>query len=290
MLSVSSPPGSSWITWVTLLNAGVMYLLVLTALIVALSRWQRAKAAFRRGLIPVALAVLLSLPFELIIGWHTDVSKFTPVHIPRELIETLRYVGVFSALLSAAMGFGVRMFQVPACVVLARDGHQPFPGLLGNGFRWRSIGLAAGIGALGAAISIPLFALLHVGYGEVFKQLQELYHIDLEAPSVLWGGMFPLALGAAISEELLYRGVLQQGLCKLFKQSRAGVVAAVCISSLVWALAHIGSTDNNLLKVIQIFVLGLAFGWLSRRHSLESSIAAHLSMNLFSVVVGGLLS
>ncbi|MGE0325354.1 MAG: lysostaphin resistance A-like protein [Polyangiaceae bacterium] len=288
MLSASQP-GPSWITLVTLLNAGVMYLLILAAMIIALMRWPQSKNWFRRGLIPVVLAVLLSLPFEMVIGWHTDVSKLTPVHIPRELVESLRYIGVLSALITAVLGLLFRAFQVPASVVLSPAGHQPFPGLLGDGFNWKSLGVGAAIGAAGAAISVPLFALLHVGYGEVFKQLQELYHIDLESPSVLWGALFPMAIGAAISEELLYRGVLQQGLCKLFRQSRAGVVAAVCISSLVWAVAHIGSADNNLLKVTQIFVLGLAFGWLSRTRSLEASIAAHLSMNFFSVVVGALL-
>ncbi len=290
MLITAAQPGFSWITLVTLLNAGLMYLLVLVAMIVAISRWQQCKAFFARGTIPVAIALLLGVPFDLVIGWHTDVSKLTPVSIPAEMVEGFRYLGAVSALIGVVVAFAFRMFQVPATAVLAPEGHRPFPGLLQGEPDWRSMGLGALIGAIGAGISVPLFALLHVGYGEVFKQLQELYQIELEDPTVLWGALFPMALGAAIAEELLYRGVLQQGLCKLFKQSRAGVIAAVCISSLVWAVAHIGSADNNLLKVTQIFLLGLAFGWLSRRYSLEASIAAHLSMNFFSVVVGTLLS
>lgn len=286
----ASQSGPTWITLISLLNAGVMYLLILTAMVIALMRWQQSKTWFRRGLIPVALAMLLALPFDFLLAWQTDISKFTSLPIPGELVETLRYVMLLSAITTSVFGLVFRAFQVPASVVLSPAGHQPFPGLLGEGFHWRSLGLGAAMGAIGAAISVPLFALLHVGYGEVFKQLQDLYHIELESPSVLWGALFPLAIGAAISEELVYRGVLQQGLCKLFKQSRAGVVVAVCVSSLVWALAHLGSADNNLLKVIQIFVLGLAFGWLSRTRSLEASIAAHLSMNVFSVVLGALLS
>ncbi|MEZ4229357.1 MAG: CPBP family intramembrane glutamic endopeptidase [Polyangiaceae bacterium] len=279
----------NWITLFTLLNAAVMYVLMLFAMVVGISRWQQLKATFRRGTLPVITAVLLGLPFDLVIGWHTDMSRLTGLHIPTDMVATLRYVGVVSALVGVVFGFAFRVFQVPAAVHLARAGHEPFPGLLQGTPRWRSLGLGALIGGIGAAVSVPLFAWLRVGYGEVFKQLQELYHLDLDEPSLLWGALFPMALGAAISEELIYRGILQQGLSKLFKQSRAGVVIAVCVSSLVWALAHIGSADNNLLKVVQIFLLGLAFGWLCRKHSLEASIVAHLSMNFFSVVVGALI-
>jgi membrane protease YdiL (CAAX protease family) len=57
-------------------------------------------------------------------------------------------------------------------------------------------------------------------------------------------------------------------------------------SSLVWSLGHAGNADPIWLKLAQIFLLGLLFGWLAHRHNVESAIMAHVGLNVAALVGG----
>ncbi|EKD52154.1 MAG: hypothetical protein ACD_62C00092G0005 [uncultured bacterium] len=82
---------------------------------------------------------------------------------------------------------------------------------------------------------------------------------------------------APLSEEILYRGVLQTGLA----QSRLGFAGAVIIPSLLWAGTHL---QYNAFDMGLIFLLGLLLGIARQRtQSLYVTIAMHCAMNLFSV-------
>jgi hypothetical protein len=49
---------------------------------------------------------------------------------------------------------------------------------------------------------------------------------------------------------------------------------------------HVLNTDNPTFKIAQIFIFGTILAEFARRWSLESAIAAHLSLNVTALVLG----
>lgn len=83
-----------------------------------------------------------------------------------------------------------------------------------------------------------------------------------------------LAVTPAISEELLFRGVILNGL-----RSRFGDYISITLSALMFALMH-----SSLQQLVYPFLLGLVLGWVVlRTGSLVSSILVHF-INNFLVV------
>jgi membrane protease YdiL (CAAX protease family) len=81
------------------------------------------------------------------------------------------------------------------------------------------------------------------------------------------------ALGAAVSEEFLFRGVLQNGLAS---RLRGGI--AVLLTALVFAILH------TIWRFPPAFVLGIFLGSLYwRTGSLWPSIAAHMTINTVAI-------
>jgi membrane protease YdiL (CAAX protease family) len=93
-----------------------------------------------------------------------------------------------------------------------------------------------------------------------------------------------VAVGLApLVEEWLFRGVIQQGLV-----THLGVAGGILVTALLFALGHGGagmSAQAWAAVVAQIFVLGLAFGWV--RHatgSLFAAILLHAGVNGLGVL------
>ena len=79
----------------------------------------------------------------------------------------------------------------------------------------------------------------------------------------------------AISEELLFRGVIFQGLRRRF-----GDVASILLSSLMFALMH-----QNLQQLVYPFFLGTIMSWLVlRTGSLFSSMLVHFTNNFLTIL------
>lgn len=100
------------------------------------------------------------------------------------------------------------------------------------------------------------------------------------------GPSWPLAaivitFGAALSEELLFRGFLLGALA----QSRLGFAGAAIVSSALWAVVHAG---YSLLGLVEVFAMGLLFSWLLwRTGSLRVTMVCHAVYN--GVIVAALL-
>lgn len=78
---------------------------------------------------------------------------------------------------------------------------------------------------------------------------------------------------AAVGEELAYRGYLQTRMRELFGAGRAGLVAAVLLSSVLFGTAH---TQQGLIGVIIITIDAIAFSVLRYRYkTLWASVFAH---------------
>jgi membrane protease YdiL (CAAX protease family) len=84
--------------------------------------------------------------------------------------------------------------------------------------------------------------------------------------------------GAAISEELLFRGVIFSGLRKSMS-----LWPAALISSLVWSLLHLVSGNLAVAGVLAIFGLALAWAY-ERSGSLWTPICAHAFNNTLAVL------
>jgi uncharacterized protein len=83
-----------------------------------------------------------------------------------------------------------------------------------------------------------------------------------------------IALGAPLSEEFLFRGVLFSALTN----TRVGRIGAVIISSALWAAVHLPTAP--LINVGLIFLMGLVLGaLLLRSGSLWTTMACHAGWN-----------
>ncbi len=95
-----------------------------------------------------------------------------------------------------------------------------------------------------------------------------------------WGTYFlailVLAIFPAIYEELIFRGVILQGL-----RSRFNDVSAVLLTSLMFAIMHL-----NLQQLVYPFILGCIMGWVVlRTGSLVSSMLVHFINNFLVVTI-----
>lgn len=92
-------------------------------------------------------------------------------------------------------------------------------------------------------------------------------------------GLAVIAIGAPLSEELLFRGFLLPALAK----SRIGFVGAALVSTTLWTTLHIGYT---IFGLIEVFCIGLLFSWLLwRTGSLRVTILCHAVYNALILLV-----
>ena len=141
---------------------------------------------------------------------------------------------------------------------------------------------ALGMSVLLAAVALAASLLLTFVYGFVVDRLGIEY---LRPPDIDEDVIFPgvgilltfqaLSLVTPISEELLFRGFVLQGLLKSM-----GPGPAVVASALVFAALHLEPG-----AIIPIFFTGIALGWLFvRTGSLWVCIAAHAGQNSLALL------
>ena len=140
-------------------------------------------------------------------------------------------------------------------------------GLTWPGWRWI---------AASAAMAFVL-----VAFGTVFDLLmtrltpEQTRNIDQVSQQLLSNVTSPLsaiilALAAGIGEEILFRGALQP---------RLGIIAA----SLLFAVLHTQYAIS--LASLEIFILGLALGWLRKRAGVTGTIIAHAGYDLILLMI-----
>jgi membrane protease YdiL (CAAX protease family) len=141
---------------------------------------------------------------------------------------------------------------------------------------WRDI--LAGIGTLAAVIFIA-------GVGATLSGQETPDFMSATFRTAREEGMLPLfffsfiAL-APIQEELIFRGFLYRGL-----SHSLGPWPSILLLSAVWAVVH---SQYNWFYVTEIFMLGVAFGWL--RHTTGSTILTiilHAAMNAMALIYAG---
>jgi len=94
-----------------------------------------------------------------------------------------------------------------------------------------------------------------------------------------------VVLAYAFAEEIFFRLGIQNFLAHYLGWQGRRYWAAIAMTSLLWTLGHAGVLDPNWVKLVQVYPMGLALGWLFRRHGVEACILAH---GLFNIVMTGL--
>jgi hypothetical protein len=98
-------------------------------------------------------------------------------------------------------------------------------------------------------------------------------------PVLLW---IAVVIFAPLFEEVLFRGFLFQG----FQHSRVGVIGAIILTTLPWALLHV---QYELFHIGSIFVLGLIYGFIRyKTKSLWSTLYMHTFNNLAAMILTAL--
>jgi membrane protease YdiL (CAAX protease family) len=148
------------------------------------------------------------------------------------------------------------------------------------GFRGRAVDLALGL-AVGIAthrLLLPLIALLMrplVGEPEVSGPTEDLFKSAHGVETVFL--VLFVVVGAAIVEELFFRGLLLRAL-----QRRLGTAPAVAISSVVFGIAHPQPLPGDALALVWVSLtaLGVVLALLAvRTGRLGASIVAHAAFN-----------
>jgi membrane protease YdiL (CAAX protease family) len=83
---------------------------------------------------------------------------------------------------------------------------------------------------------------------------------------------------APVAEEIVFRGFLFRGL----KESILGVAGTLAVTSAAWALLHV---QYDWLTIVEIFLIGLLFGWLRwASGSTLLTITLHVTMNFVALI------
>ena len=117
-----------------------------------------------------------------------------------------------------------------------------------------------GLSVAATGITIPVYFVLRVLPFDWLRQMIELvrtiYRNEMQSLPV-WK-LALIALAAGFGEELLFRGLLQQGLCNLFPGKELIVIVVV---SLLFGLAHCLTKMYVVLAFLISLYLGLLFFW-----------------------------
>lgn len=176
------------------------------------------------------------------------------------------------------------------CCVMRRVARRSTPEIARSG-AGREVLLGGGIG-LGFVLASALVVTAFGGYsfswaGDGFV-------------SVVWSAA-AVQIGAAVTEELMFRGLALQALEKLW-----GSGAAIVITSLFFGVAHLGVPGANAWSGVAIaleagvllgaaflwrrniwFVVGLHFAWNTTQELLGIPVSGHTPEGLFTVDVHG---
>jgi membrane protease YdiL (CAAX protease family) len=251
------------------------------------------KSHWRSGLVIGAVAALLIVP--LLIGQMITVEPsrafetFAPdMPDQQHLVATV----AFYAVMAGSIGFTVLKAGWWMVVFVAAAGAWAAvrPGRMaglvpGQPMPWAEVTIGAVVGVAVAAVTGVVFMLLDVGLGSVLEKQAELFHPSADSMNPIMLVLMLMAVsGIALVEELIFRGALLGALLKWAGDQRVAAVGWVVLVSLVWAAMHLLNTDAPLIKMTQIFIMGLILAWLTWWSGLSSAIAAHVALNITAVL------
>ena len=286
---MTPPPLDLATTLASFFYTGLMLLVWLAVFPLAVMRWTTLRPRFGRAALLAAVPFVLGLPSIVIAALYLEVP--VPPGLPENLRGLIRVATVVGTLGGGCLGlFGVvhGAFQI-AVVEDFRPEFNAFPVLFGREKRFAGWAAGVAIGVGFAVATLAAFWGLEVKMGPAFEMILSM--LPGLANINPWLGVLlaiPSLVGAAFAEEIVFRGFLLRGLARLGGDGPGAAGLAIVLTSVFFALAHVGNTDPMWPKVVQILLLGLALGVLARRTSVEASIVAHASLNVVSVLAAPL--
>lgn len=153
--------------------------------------------------------------------------------------------------------------------------------------RWSDVGVGIGMGVAcfvaGRLLAFGLVVLL-TGLGVDVPPVQDSFRVIAQDRATAPALVLTAVLLAPLGEELLFRGVLFQGV-----RARRGFWAAALASAAVFTLAHVGDGGGpvaDLIIVAGILPLGVAFAAIMQwRGSLVASAVTHAVYNAGGVAL-----
>lgn len=220
----------------------------------------------------VAAAVIMAGTLFLVLGYGALVSGAAAIETVlyheggEEVLREVDGHALFAGLVQTIIVLTLPPFFYVAYV----HGGGPRAALHRLGLRLDGAGRATLIG-LAATFAIYLvLTLASLVAVQFFGELPPNERALAIARAVTPLGAVGLAAGAAVSEEVFFRG---------FLQPRVGLL----LQAAIFALAHLSYV--NVAQVIVVFILGLAFGLLYQRTgNLAAPIAGHFLFNLVNLL------
>lgn len=206
----------------------------------------------------------LAQPINATLG-SLIVRRKDPTGIPSNgVVETMLTMLVLQAVIVALVWWGTGRFGGDRRRLLSL-----MPGLPISTFL---TGLAGMI-----AVLLPLNLVIYYFWPSQFATNMEIFWVFARSPA-LWLAALVFAVGAPLSEELLFRGFLLPALCK----TRYGFTGAALIATSGWTLLH----AYTFLGMLEVFLIGLYFSWLMWRYAnLWLPLALHALYNGLQLLV-----
>jgi len=166
--------------------------------------------------------------------------------------------------------------QIGTLVLVARLAHWlagEYLGLI------RPSGREAAIALVSLALFLPGFdALTYLLGRDIVTPFQLTSYLSARASSALPLLWFTIVVVAPAGEEIMFRGFLHRG----WVRSQRGVVPGVMVISAVWAIIH---TQYDWFGLLQVFLMGLLFGWVRwRSGSAALTMLMHGIANLWATL------
>ena len=141
--------------------------------------------------------------------------------------------------------------------------------------------IAEAVAAAIAFVSIYTVIVYTAGLTDIVTDLRPFITL-MQAP--VWPlAVLAVAVGAPLSEELLFRGYLLPALAR----SRLRMRGAALLSTIAWTGLHAGYSATGM---IEVFLIGLYFCWLTwRSGSLRLPLACHVVINTLTLGLIALL-
>jgi membrane protease YdiL (CAAX protease family) len=154
--------------------------------------------------------------------------------------------------------------------------------------RSRLLGIIVGmfVGLVSLAVTVVVFHYFHVKEPATNPDLVKLFPAIAGMSSAALA--FPigcLAVAAAVTEELIFRGGILGVFLRITRNQTLFAWFFITAVAFLWALLHIPNTDHPFLKVVQIFTFGIVLGAMTRRWGIGSAISAHVSLNACAVIL-----
>jgi membrane protease YdiL (CAAX protease family) len=252
------------------------------AFVGAVSQWSRVRPWLTAGILVGAVVLVLSLPGLPATAFFLEPEALAPKGEGERMVHALGPVlrAVITVFSLGGAVVGAALLALAVCTAELALPQSAFPLLLRREGRGRGVLGAFLFGAAAGGATLLAARALGVTESQLVKDLARLFGgLGREGPAIRLAIALPAMVAAAVSEEILFRGVMQRWLTRWLGGNRRAAALAIVIVSVVWAVGHPGNASSVPFKVGQVLLLGLALGWVARRYSVEATIVAHAGLN-----------